>query len=149
MAEYNLPKLDPEKKALWLRALRSEEYKQGREQLRAPGDKFCCLGVACEEFRKDTGRGEWQEEDGQYRGDYTFVINAENDDKSWSSLPVSVVEWFGLPVPSNTPDLTLADAVALSDLRVIGKDGRPVPLSNLNDEGMSFAEIADLIERDL
>lgn len=147
MAEYDLPKLDPEKKALWLRALRSEEYTQGREQLRTADDKFCCLGVGCEEFRKATGEGEWQEADGQYQGDYTFHLTDE--DRSWSSLPQRVSEWFGLPTSRTTPDLTLADAVALSDLRVIGKDGRPVPLSNLNDEGMSFAEIADLIERDL
>lgn len=145
MAEYNLPKLDPEKKARWLNALRSEEYKQGREQLRSPGDKFCCLGVVCDLYLKDTGQGEWQqEEDARYRGDYTFHVT--DADRSWSSLPVAVVRWLGLPVPD---DYTSAEMIPLSDLRVIGKDGRPVPVSNLNDEGRTFAEIADLIEAHL
>lgn len=31
----------------WVEALRSGEYKQGKDQLRG-GDRFCCLGVACE-----------------------------------------------------------------------------------------------------
>lgn len=144
MAEYNLPKLDPEKKALWLRALRSEEYTQGREQLRDGQGRFCCLGVGCDVFKGATGRGEWiEEESPRYQGDYTFHI--ADDDHSWSSFPEAVARWFGLPQDG----LSAADKMLLQDLRVIGKDGRPVPLSNLNDEGMSFAEIADLIERDL
>lgn len=146
MAEYDLPKLDPEKKALWLRALRSEEYTQGREQLRTADGKFCCLGVGCDVFKGATGRGEWIEEEApRYQGDYTFRVSDE--DHSWSSLPQAVVDWFGLPTPE--PGASLSEFVALSDLRVIGPDGRPVPLSNLNDQGMSFADIADLIERDL
>jgi hypothetical protein len=144
-AVYDLPKLDPEKKALWLRALRSEEYAQGREQLRSRGDKFCCLGVACDVFKGATGRGEWQEDGQRYSGEYTFHLSDE--DRSWSSLPHAVVEWLGLPTPG--PDAKAWAWAQVSDLRVIGEDGRPVPLSNLNDEGASFAEIADLIERDL
>jgi hypothetical protein len=33
---------------LWLDALRSGKYGQGRNQLRPEDDKFCCLGVACD-----------------------------------------------------------------------------------------------------
>lgn len=36
--------LDPAKKALWVAALRSGEYKQGKGCLHNDG-KFCCLGV--------------------------------------------------------------------------------------------------------
>lgn len=32
---------------IWVAALRSGEYKQGRERLRYE-DEFCCLGVACD-----------------------------------------------------------------------------------------------------
>jgi hypothetical protein len=32
----------------WVAALRSGEYKQGRDQLRTPGGSFCCLGVLAE-----------------------------------------------------------------------------------------------------
>ena len=39
--------MTPEFKALWIEALRSGKYEQGRGALRM-GDKFCCLGVACD-----------------------------------------------------------------------------------------------------
>ena len=38
--------MDARIKALWIAALRSGEYKQGKHQLR-DGDSFCCLGVLC------------------------------------------------------------------------------------------------------
>ena len=36
--------MDPELKSKWISALRSGEYKQGKEYLR-DGDTWCCLGV--------------------------------------------------------------------------------------------------------
>ena len=39
--------MTPEFKAKWVAALRSGKYQQGRDVLRN-GDKFCCLGVACD-----------------------------------------------------------------------------------------------------
>jgi len=39
---------------LWIEALRSGEYKQGRGALRE-WDKFCCLGVACELYQREVG----------------------------------------------------------------------------------------------
>jgi hypothetical protein len=41
-------KMDQNVKELWLKALRSGEYKQGRRQLRDTSDNFCCLGVLCD-----------------------------------------------------------------------------------------------------
>lgn len=38
-----------EQKRVWLEALRSGQYKQGRYFLRT-GNSYCCLGVACEVF---------------------------------------------------------------------------------------------------
>lgn len=35
-------------KRKWVEALRSGEYKQGRQQLRTASDEFCCLGVLCD-----------------------------------------------------------------------------------------------------
>lgn len=32
---------------LWVKALESGKFKWGKSTLHAPGDKFCCLGVAC------------------------------------------------------------------------------------------------------
>lgn len=42
-------KLKHEVKEKWLKALRSGEYKQGRNTLYNPDtDQYCCLGVLCE-----------------------------------------------------------------------------------------------------
>ena len=35
-------------KAAWVEALRSGKYEQGKQALRAEGNKFCCLGVLCD-----------------------------------------------------------------------------------------------------
>ena len=40
-------KLKPEIKQLWLAALRSGDYKQGRGALRNTSNEMCCLGVLC------------------------------------------------------------------------------------------------------
>jgi len=67
----------------WIKALRSDEYEQGRGQLAIPvneHDAFCCLGVLCdvlgEEFEQSPGK--------------------------WAGLGVSVngagLECFGLPM---------------------------------------------------
>ena len=39
--------LKPVTRAEWIAALRSGAYKQGRDSLKR-GDRFCCLGVACD-----------------------------------------------------------------------------------------------------
>lgn len=48
-----------EHRAALVAALRSGEYKQERFGLRTTNDNFCCLGVACDVYRKATGDGEW------------------------------------------------------------------------------------------
>jgi hypothetical protein len=43
--------INPEFKKEWIGALRSGKYEQGHRTLRdSKGDKFCCLGVACDLF---------------------------------------------------------------------------------------------------
>lgn len=37
-----------EHRKLWIEALRSRKYKQGKNQLRDYNNNYCCLGVACE-----------------------------------------------------------------------------------------------------
>ena len=48
-------------KKLWVEALRSGGYKQGRKRLRY-GDTYCCLGVLCDLYRKETGEGKWNKQ---------------------------------------------------------------------------------------
>ena len=40
--------MNPDIKNKWLSALRSGKYEQGRQYLRTPENKFCCLGVLCD-----------------------------------------------------------------------------------------------------
>lgn len=61
----------------WTAALRSGKYRQGENQLRV-GDRFCCLGVACDLEDPD----EW---DGNvYRDSVTFLPEDVRDEYGFS-----------------------------------------------------------------
>lgn len=62
-----------------VKALRSGKYKQGQDWLRI-GNTFCCLGVACDLYRKEFGT-KWDKRD-MFFGEDTV-------------LPIEVQEWFG------------------------------------------------------
>jgi len=80
----------------WADALESGNYKQGRWWLRpnlVEGDEngpdtFCCLGVACDLYAKNTKKGKW---DGE-----KFRTNKydEND----ANPPEPVTEYFGISI---------------------------------------------------
>jgi hypothetical protein len=72
----------------WVEALRSGEFKQARERLRKDR-AFCCLGVACELYRRDTGLGTWNQ--------YGFKSPS---DLSEDVLPIDVQRWLELAGPS-------------------------------------------------
>lgn len=113
--------MSPEVKQLWLDALRSGKYQQTTEVLH-DDEGFCCLGVLTDLYRQECG-GEWVEKNDYY--DFVDVNHCVETD----ILPWAVVNWSGLK--DQVPHL--ADNY----------------ISNLNDRGMSFAEIADLIEKQL
>jgi hypothetical protein len=135
--------MHPERKELWTTALRSGDYEQGQEALRVSGreedgsaDAYCCLGVACEVYRKETGEGGWHRDDS---GFWMFRSGELDDygyyDQSWSSLPRKVAEWYGVRRDELTVDFD--------------NDSRN-QLTNLNDnEAQSFEQIADLIDEQL
>ena len=133
-----LPETDAERAALldrWIEALRSGEYRQGKGSLKrlegCQGEvvSHCCLGVLSEL----AGFEEVEPEHGISLGRRAFKAPAE------SGLPEDeVVQSIYLPVrlfPGMTPD------------GLIQGTDRWERLAHLNDNGTSFAEIADLIER--
>ena len=73
--------MTPEFKAKWVAALRSGKYEQCRGDLRR-GDKFCCLGVACDLIDKDG----WEKEVGSFgmgwngyeSADLPFILSDES-----------------------------------------------------------------------
>lgn len=74
---------------LWVKALRSGEYKQCKHYL-SLDDGYCCLGVACEVYQK-YGPGDLEKETYyDYRGKVT-TYNNEN-----AGLPNKVSDWLGI-----------------------------------------------------
>lgn len=106
----------------WTGALRSGEFEQGRLRLRT-GDTYCCLGVLCELYRRETGKGQWL----QVVNGGTYYFEAAPDVTSMMYLPGPVRRWAGLDTVPAASDLE-------SDMTA------------LNDDGRSFKSIARAIE---
>lgn len=117
-------KMNPEIKKEWIDALNSGEYKQGMVYLKR-NNQFCCLGVLCDIYSKKTGKGNWEPAVTDY-GVEKFTVGDKIDT---SGLPVSVREWSGV-------------SGALGELKQRS-------LAMLNDEGMTFKDLAKVIEEQL
>ena len=105
----------------WIDALRSGNYKQGVSFLRK-GDEFCALGVACDLLKREFPPV--IDQNGVYRYDGML-----------SELSSAIRLRIGLPSESFGKRIQL-------------KNGKVVTsISEANDEGADFNEIADLIER--
>ncbi len=119
-------KMKPEIKEKWLAALRSGEYQQCAGALRRSDHHgnltHCCLGVLCDLAAKD-GIGKWEAEH--------FISGGYRD---IGLLTGEVVEWAG--TQDYNPDVVVDDAKGSN-------------LAMLNDNGRTFAEIADVIEAQL
>lgn len=133
--------MNPEAKAAWTTALRSGEYEQGLAALNL-GGKFCCLGVLCDiavkqfdlnievkEYPVGCGDDECCDPDGP-----TEVLY----DGEGAFLPESVRRWAGLATKGGM----LTDGVEAPNGETV------YSLYIANDQGMSFSDIADLIEEE-
>lgn len=103
----------------WVEALRSGRYEQGRGRLRR-GDKYCCLGVLCEvlEIPADLGDNDL----------YSYLGRSD-------ILPRTALDLSGMRSISGV----------LKNLVRYG-DGHYCSLMALNDDGVPFGFIADVIE---
>ena len=112
----------------WVDVLRSGKYKQGRLYLRrADNDRFCCLGVACDLYRKETGEGEW------ILGTQSYYVFENENGNATNVLPSKVKKWLGLSTKGGRYGYRRGSA-----------DGSS--LYECNDTGKSFLEIADIVE---
>lgn len=102
---------------LWVEDLLSGKFAQTINRLRDEKG-YCCLGVACERFRQETGIGNWGP-------DLTFRMD---DGPYGAALPNAVKEWYGLSDTEGQFDGTSS-------------------LTLRNDTGQTFEEIAALIKR--
>lgn len=143
--------MNPEIKERWLIALRSGEYKQtdGYLNIQRPspdadpagilrGNGYCCLGVLCELAVADGVI----EKRHSPEGDFFEYGNPEENDWDYSVLPGSVKSWAGLSDPNPYVN-DISEDVDFDDSE------HWVPISEPNDNGSNFEEIAQMIERDL
>lgn len=118
---------------MWLNALRSGEYIQGRDALAtmtSEGVAYCCLGVACDLYRKNADDPLFtvkEAADSEGTGCGTLMFAGEEN-----YLPDRVMEWLGMHDERGTYWDNL--------------HGRNTDLSVKNDSGASFKEIAQILE---
>jgi hypothetical protein len=123
--------MDEQIKADWVAALRSGEYKQGRMYLHSVDGEdhfFCCLGVLSDlAFKAGVTERTFRKGSTDC---YSYGTDAE-----WNTsvLPPNVSRWAGLGTKC---DLTVVPRAAGT-------------LSQLNDYGVKFEEIATIIEEEL
>jgi hypothetical protein len=130
--------MNQEIKEKWIAALRSGEYNQTTGKLKTSSG-YCCAGVLCDLYRKETGNGEWDEFN-------RFVSNYRIDAYT---LPDAVVLWSGFQ------NNTIVGRKINSPLQIPENGGEPVTIFEINDgyfendikvSSKSFNEIADIIE---
>lgn len=114
-------------KAKWIKALKSGEYTQAEAMLRKDdgrgGVSHCCLGVLCELYCQATG------------AEFDALERPMRNGTADELLPKVVKEWAGLD--ENDPSIPETDG------------GYHNTLSGFNDDGMSFEDIAVLIQNHL
>ena len=134
-------KMNPQVKEMWVNALRSGEYNQATGKLKTP-QGFCCLGVLTDLYVKEKNQ-EWI-----LQSNNPEVIDPEDYytfEQTHDFLPNSVRVWAGLD-PVCTKVMVENDDYC----EECGDDEYvPKELYDLNDNGFSFVEIADLIESQL
>jgi hypothetical protein len=129
-------KMDPRIKALWVHELRDGGHEQGAGVLRRlepdkANPEYCCLGILCEIAVRE-GVIEPPVPGHEDHIETVFYYGGEDT----NLLPRVVMKWAGLYV--DDPKV---------DAHSIGRD--EVYLAGLNDAGVPFTEIAQLIEEQL
>lgn len=130
----------------WVAKLREPDLPQTKGALKKD-DGFCCLGVACEV----SGLGKWIEEgqDGMTTFYYTIPIaDSAAETRGASTLPVDVQLWLGLePYKRGEGDNPIIGPKYTGTTRTgLPANGVDYSAAEWNDEGKTFAEIADMIE---
>ena len=132
--------MDQRVKQLWVDALRSGEYKQGRDALKindGQGERYCCLGVLCDLYAKEYPKSEFKPAI-NLAGNYDisgalgfYATDGDSVEGFNSGIPPELVcKWANLPSPNPSVDNVNGDC-----------------LTELNDIGTPFATIADIIEK--
>ena len=126
-------------KQKWIDALRSGKYEQGSEKLRTVTG-YCCLGVLCDLYSQDHNT-QWDfrgnEETNLQPMDYWYF-----GDQS-EFLPESVMNWAELKTHNPTVRVDVEDNEDEDNWSYTDH------LSDVNDSGYNFSQIANIIEAQL
>lgn len=115
-------KLEKEFGTKWLAALRSGKFKQGSQYLKSE-DGYCCLGVACAITMPSANLK-----------DAHFIISKKDVDANTCSER----ELISTKLYDSIPELLRGDCNLFAR-----------QVSEMNDEGVPFEEIADWIEQNV
>lgn len=133
--------MNKEIKKKWLAKLRDPNTKQGRGTLKDADGCMCVLGVLCEVAVEEgvatsqfIATKEWSDELDKYfftgKGHYLYSAGKGS---RYLSLPPGVLKWAGL----------------INDSPFVNFKHGTNTLSQINDDGATLKEIADLIEEQL
>ena len=128
--------------------LESGEFTQAKGHLRTD-DGMCCLGVACERYHRETGKGRWlrtelKAGDAGESGhvikndsvDWRFITGATGQAGEGGTLPEDVAEFYGF-----------GRGIRFAGRYSARKDNPLLPLlgtaaASANDDGVPFTKIA-------
>lgn len=137
--------MDKAIKQRWLDALRSGKYAQGTGSLMrkintpvGTTDEYCCLGVLCDILREELNL--WWDEGTLVRDDKGNALGQKYEISAGGGgiLPPSVYNYCGLE-GNDAPNPNVIDTSA----------GCGKSLAEMNDEHISFTDIAIIIEEQL
>lgn len=120
--------------SLWTAALRSGEYKQTTQRL-CSNNSFCCLGVLTELYMATPNSLVQRDDDDGNTTYYSY-----DDEEEDAQLPRPVMLWAGM-----FGDLGELNKTELSKFLTPG-DVAITSLATLNDDSLTFAQIADVID---
>jgi hypothetical protein len=144
--------LKPQVKQLWLEALRSGNYAQCPGKLADGRGGHCCLGVLSElavqegVVTKEVEEHTYETLDGGLGIGYSVHYGRY---MASNYLPREVAEWAFEPFDETS---AYWENPRVNDPRPVNhplRNGQNTDLANLNDEGLTFHEIADVIEKEL
>lgn len=121
-----------QKLQLLVDALYSGEFKQGRGRLKTEVG-YCCLGVACELYHRDTMFGYWTAD--SLLNEFQ-VFNGERN-----FLPKDVADWLGVELDHHG-DIEFSWEV---EDRNDNFGERFSSAARMNDQGFTFKQIADCL----
>ena len=139
MSDKRYDEMTPvEARAAWVKDLRGGAYSQIGGRLHAAGGGYCCLGVACETYKRCGGR---------LREELAADGEEVAYDGSAGLLPATVAAWLGFSKDRARAQQSDECSGECRESVMFQNEARD-SLVELNDAGMCFEEIADLIEQD-